>query len=549
MSGPPDAPPEITADAFLRLEKRLRRERAARLEAEAIAEKGLRELWSRQRELVMLKAVARTANEARSGRQALSTALRLVCEFTEWPIGHVYVASARRAGRNLAPTDIWFGADTAKLRAFRRASEALHFAGEEGLPGRVLASGAPVWISPLHADPHFPRGLLAFEAGLGSGLAFPVHVKRRVAAVLEFFTPQLLEPDEKLLEIMAKVGDHLGRAIERERAQDSLRAKNAKLRNALHDVEEKRRAAEAASRAKSSFLAVTSHEVRTPLNAVLGLAEGLRRESLSERQGELVEGIIESGSMLLRLLNSVLDLSRIESGDQILIEEDFTLEELLAPVERLWRVRAEELGVQLALDAGPLVLARRVRTDRSKLEQIATNLVSNALKFTPPGGVVTLRARAAESGLRTRVELDVIDSGPGVPDDAKRRIFEPYAQTSAGRAAGGAGLGLTVCAGHVKLMGGEISVEDAPGCGAAFRVRLTLEKGQPPPEAPGSVPASDMVDPGQLRVLAAEDNESNRRVLALLLEPAGLSLTFAENGAEAVEAFQREPFEDRKSVV
>jgi signal transduction histidine kinase/ActR/RegA family two-component response regulator len=540
VSEQPELPQTPSPEAFARLERRLGRERRARLEAESIAEKGLRELWSGQRELRLLKMIAKTANEAKNSRAALAEALRLVCEFTEWPIGHVYLTRGAGAGRCMTPTNIWCGGETAALQAFRRESEARRFTADEGLPGRVLRSGQPAWSSPLNLDPQFPRGSLALKAGLRSGLAFPVRLGPEVAAALEFFTHQVLEPDEKLLEIMEKLGDNLGRAMERERAETRLKAKNRKLSRLLRQVEAQRQAADAANAAKSAFLAVTSHEVRTPLNAVLGLAEGLRRETLSQRQASLVDGIVESGSLLLRLLNSVLELSRIESGEVALEESDFALADLLDAVVRLWRGRADELGIALRIDTSGLPDPCWAHGDQGKLQQVLTNLISNALKFTPAGGAVTVRGAARAAGGLWRLDLEVADGGPGVPVASRLAIFEPYAQTAAGREAGGAGLGLTICAGHVRQMGGEIGVEDAPDGGALFRVRLALPAGgakAPAAESPAGA------DPAGLVILVAEDNEPNRRVLQILLEPADVQLTFTENGAEALEAFRHKAFD------
>ena len=537
---PPDDVDLVPRAELERLQRRLERERTARLEAEAIAEKGIAELWSRQRELELINKIAKTANYAKTSRHALLRALQEVCEFTQWPVGHVYRARDFKTGPVLVPTRLWCGADTAGMAAFRNVSQTMRFAPGEGLPGRVLASAKPAWISALRSDLGFPRRGIAERAGLRSGLAFPVLVGADVAAVLEFFTPETCEPDERLLSLMAKIGDQLGRAIERERAETQVRTKNRELRKALRAVDEQRLAAEAANRAKTTFLAVTSHEVRTPLNAVLGLAEGLRREQLTAHQASLVEGILDSGSMLLRLLNAVLELSRIEAGEVSLTLTDFDLAELLAAIIRLWRGRAAELGVDLLIDASNLPSPSVVRGDKGKIEQILTNLVSNALKFSPRGGSVRLNAQAEATGERLSLDIWVEDDGPGIPLSDQGRIFEPYAQTEAGRLAGGAGLGLAICASHVGLMGGSIAAETADGGGARLRLRIELPVAKDP-VAP--VEAERDADIGGLRVLVAEDNEPNRRVLQVLLAPAGVQLTFAEDGAQACAAAMQQPFD------
>mgnify|MGYP000356027892 CR=1 FL=1 len=193
-------------------------------------------------------------------------------------------------------------------------------------------------------------------------------------------------------------------------------------------------AAEAANRAKSNFLAVTSHEVRTPLNAVLGLSEALKREALTPRQKELNDGVLASGEMLLRLLDAVLDMSRIEANQATARPSDFDIMAKLRAIASIWTPRAQELGVALTLDTSGLD-RERVRQDEGRVEQTLVNLISNALKFTPAGGEVRVVATSATGRLR----LEVIDGGPGVPEADRERVFQAFEQTEAGRAAGATG--------------------------------------------------------------------------------------------------------------
>ena len=531
----------MQAEADLeRLQRRLERERAARREAEAIAEKGLRELWERQRDLKLVKTIAKAANQSKTSREAMALTLEEVCSLTGWPVGHVFLTRRSRSGPVMAPTSIWRGAERAGLTAFRRASESLSFAPGEGLPGRVLQSGAPAWIGRLEQDAAFPRASAAIDAGLCTALAFPVLVRREVAAVLEFFTPEPQEPDEKLLALMGQVGAQLGRAVERERHETRLKAKNARLQRLVAEAEAQRQAAEASSRAKSAFLAVTSHEVRTPLNAVLGLAEALKRQPLGPRQEDLVDGILDSGNMLLRLLNAVLDLSKIEAGQTALHERAFALDETVQTVARVWRTQATAGGVALEVDLKGLPRPCVIVADDGKLEQSLVNLVSNALKFTPPGGTVRIAAQASPSAAGLEVQVAVEDDGPGVAEEDRARILEPYVQTQAGREAGGAGLGLSICVGNLARMGGQVGVEAAALGGARFVLKFPARIDRAAAPAP---PAAAVATAGALRVLAAEDNAANRQVLRLLLESAGVTLSFAENGLEALQAVQAERFD------
>jgi signal transduction histidine kinase len=524
---------------FARLERRLARERDARMQAEAIAEKGLRELYVRQKELTLVETIATYSNQSRSVAHALQFALDRICAFAEWPLGHAYLVKRDRKGAPvLSPTSIWSCADRAAYAPFRAATEKLRMISGHGLPGRVLLSGLPAWISDISADVNFPRAQPALACSLRAGMAFPVLVGAEVVAVLEFFSERTLPPDEAMMRCMEHVGAQLGRTIERNRAERGLRAKNVELRKLVQETEAQRRAAEAASHAKSAFLAVTSHEVRTPLNAVLGLAEALRRQPLSTDQVALVDEIIESGAMLLRLLNAVLDLSKIEAGKMTADLGPVDLRRRVRIVAGVWRARAEELGLNLVVDLSGLPDPCVVQTDEGKVEQTLVNLISNALKFSPREGTVAIHAERLGG---EAIRIDVSDEGDGVADDDLERIFRPFEQTDAGRAAGGAGLGLSICRGNMDLLAGRIGAERRAVRGSRFWFAFPAPAVEAEIGAPlrAETPTFDR----PLRVLAAEDHPANRQVLRALLGPAGVDLTLVENGREAVDAVVLKDFD------
>ena len=521
--------------ALKRLERRLQRERAARLEAEAIAEKGLRELFDQTRRLVMLETIAAASNQSTSVDETVQFVLRQVCEFTGWPLGHAYLAREIDGQAILVSNRLWHAPEGPAFAEFQRASEAKAFPARIGLPGRVMEGGVAVWIPDIAADDNFPRASLAHACGLQSAFAFPLLIGREVVAVLEFFVEKREEPNEALLRTLDHIGAQLGRVFERTRAEERLRRQNAELTGLFDEAKAQREAAEAANRAKSAFLAITSHEIRTPLNAVLGLAEALRREDLTERQKALTDGVLDSGAMLLRLLNAVLDMSKIEAGKMEVRAEPFDLRRTAQTIVRVWQTRVEELGLTLDLDltwlSDPCVLV----SDEGKIEQTIVNLLSNAAKFSPPGGRILMRLGSEAFEGREHVVVEVIDQGPGVPLDDRARIFQPFEQTAAGREAGGAGLGLAICAGNIALLGGCIQVDETPegenrlwfGLHAPRRegAIVPLPAAEPPPAAARP-----------LRILAAEDNAANRQVLKALLEPAGAQVAFVENGAAALSA-------------
>ncbi len=214
-----------------RLTRRLDRERRARLEAEAIAERGLRNLYERQREISLLEGIAVAANEASSVDVAMRLALKEICEYMQWPIGHAChaVPDPAHTTVELISTGTWHLQNPARFAPFCEISDSTHFASGVGLPGRIQASGKPAWIMDVTQDSNFPRAPQAKQVGLKAAFGFPVLIGTEVVAVLEFFAEESLSPDEGLLRVMAHIGTQLGRVIERKRSEDRL------IHGAFHD--------------------------------------------------------------------------------------------------------------------------------------------------------------------------------------------------------------------------------------------------------------------------------------------------------------------------
>jgi diguanylate cyclase (GGDEF)-like protein len=225
--------PDAGADVA-RLERRLRREVAARQEAEAIAERGLRDLFQRQQEIALLESIAVAANEADGVNDAMQRALDVVCRYANWPLGHLWLIAERQGQRRFDSTSIWHDSLSREcagpVRELRALTEASEFALGAGLPGQVVASGAPVWVDVGAAtQDDLPRIAEIVRAGFASLFAFPVMIGAEVVAVLEFFSPERQAPAESMLRLMAQIGTQLGRVIERRRAEDKL------VHDALHD--------------------------------------------------------------------------------------------------------------------------------------------------------------------------------------------------------------------------------------------------------------------------------------------------------------------------
>ncbi len=312
------------------------------------------------------------------------------------------------------------------------------------------------------------------------------------------------------------------------------RERDAELRRA-------KESAEAATRAKSEFLANMSHELRTPLNGVLGYAQLLQRDrSLSATHREALEAIAKCGSQLLELINDVLDLSKIEAGRLEIEERAVDVATLVSDVRYVVAEVAERKALRLTASIDPAVPRWLVLDDRH-VRQVLLNLLGNAVKFTP-AGEVRLAVGTAEGG---RLVFEVSDTGVGIEESALTEIFEAFAQTRNGAAAGGTGLGLTISDHLIRRMGGELKVESAIGRGSRFWFTLPLVAAMEAPrpargDRNAALPPLDArLAPGeQVTALVVDDSPANRAILAGLLESAGVRVLTARGGLEGIALAQ-----------
>jgi PAS domain S-box-containing protein len=612
--------------------------RRLRLTVTDLEEQAAESHRSEQR-LAVRDAVTRALSEYPSLADAAPHILRTICETLEWRIGALFVVEQDR----LRCVEVWHRPHVAAPK-FELAARAHTFSRGEGMPGRVWELAQPAWIPDVTQDANFPRSTVAAKEGLRSSLGFPIAVAGEVVGVMEFFSGEIRQPDQTVLDMLGALGSQIGQFIERKHAEEMLdrfftlsldmlciasfdgrflrlnpawqrtlgytvqeltaspfmefvhpddqaatvaemqklmtgeqtvsfenryRARDGSFRwmlwtatpftrdrlvyAAARDITERKRAedkiqrlkeaAEAANRAKSDFLARMSHEMRTPLTAIIGMGDVLDRTLLSSEQRQYLASLQRAGGHLLALINDLLDLSKAESDRLTLENIEFSLFDVLEKTVDIAAVAARKKGVALQREVAPDIPAM-LTGDPDRLRQVLINLVSNAIKFTTGGQVVIRVERDPDERDPCVLRFSVADSGVGIPEDKLSVIFEAFAQAEASttRQYGGTGLGLSIAKRFIELMGGRIWVESQVGAGSTFHFTVRFGRCAPEPgkvaksPAPVRETASDADRP--LRILVAEDSEDSRFLLETYLSEAGHFADFVGNGELAVEKFR-----------
>ena len=368
----------------------------------------------------LLHKTAQAANEAVSVEKALQSCIDDVCAYTGWKVGHVFLGTDETPSM-LKSSGIWHLDDERRYENLRAVTERCIFAPGQGQPGQVLVSKKARWKKTGVGDSFAPRRDAIQASGLRNSLLSPVMVGTEVVAVLDFFTDQDMERDDQVLLALGQVGTQLGRVIERERASQRLLAAMIE--------------ANSANQAKSEFLSSMSHELRTPMNAILGFAQMLEfnpKEPLTDLQNESVAQIMKGGEHLLKLINNILNLARIEAGKLELAIEEVAPAEVLDESLSLVKSMADERNITLSV-AGGKAEPRLLRVDRTRL----------------------------------------------IPAARQDELFKPFSRLGAEETAiEGTGIGLSVTKQLVEMMGGEIGFESKEGAGSTFWIVLPLARGE-----------------------------------------------------------------------
>ena len=454
--------------------------------------------------------------------------LRAIGQNMGWRLGLLWMVDP--VSDTITCTDHWPDENTPApdLVEFSKSLKLPH-AG--GLPGRVWNTAAIEWQPDLSLDPACPRATLALKNKLRCSVGIPIRAGGDVLGVAEFLSDKSEEPDEARLLTFTALGTQIGQFFERIHAEDSLRRRGEELLQVNNELAR-------ASKLKDVFLASMSHELRTPLNSILGLSESLAaciHGPLNEKQSRYIDLVVTSGRHLLSLINDILDLAKIESGQQTLQCEPCSLSDLCRSAIQMVSPMAAKRHQHLACELNSPSLVLNV--DSRRIKQILVNLLGNAVKFTPESGKLGLRVIQTPDELR----FEIWDHGIGIAQEELSQLFTPFRQIDnrLSREYAGTGLGLSLVKQLTALHRGRVEVSSVLGQGSVFSAILPasviISAADSHPSAKAKAAYVPLTASGSTLILIAEDNPLNLVAIKDYLEAKGYLVEIAENGRIAID--------------
>ena len=522
------------SDNMSLLEERIEKERAARAEAERMADETIRDLYERQCEFQLLRSVAFAANDAQSIDDAMRASLESICRNAGWAVGHVFFVEG---DRRLVSSDLWHY-DAARYAAVRQRTDAAAFGPGMGLPGRVLEHGILVWVEDMTETQGITtvRELTAF--GLRAAVGVPILVGTQVRAVLELFGEQPRPLEGHFVDLMGQVGTILGRVIEREQAKRELHDANRRLTRALVELQEAQDqiVQQERLRALGQMSSGIAHDFNNALHPIVGYAELLLDDpaiTALPTATRYLHNILTSATDAAAVVSRLREFYRTREDDDVMVPTD--LRGLVRQVADLTRPRwynealANGVRIEVVTDLGEVV---PILGQEAQLREAITNLVLNAIDAMPEGGTITMRTRTDEG----RSLVEVCDTGTGMTEDVRLHCLEPFFTTKGDR---GSGLGLGMVYGIVHRHDALLDIISAPGRGTTMSISFPIAQSR---AAVQSTSAGPMLS-CSLRALVVDDKATARELVTELLEADGHLVEPVADGIEALARLAESTFD------
>lgn len=484
--------------------------------------KDITEQYREEKKVKLLKEFVEVVNEARDLNEVLSKVVKSICDFTKWPLGHVFVPDAEDPSR-LVFSNIQYSGSSKEYQELKKTALDRQYLYGEDLPGKAWQEQRKIWANSSKNKDYFDQYKGIKDTDLTAVCYIPIVINNELITVLEFFYSEAKNSSIILLCGFLKViKNHISAFVDRQKFQQELKVA--------------RRLAEDASRAKSRFLANMSHEIRTPMNAILGHAQILKRNAnITDHQLKSIDVINKSGQHLLGLINGVLNMSKIEMGEIEIEKSTFSLINLLRELIQMFQFELERKGIGISLE-NSTSMPDLIVADENKVRQILINLLSNAGKFTNTGNIL-IKSKLV-NGL---ISISVSDTGIGIPENKLESIFGAFVQADGGLIKGGTGLGLSISREMAHLMNGNISVRSKLNKGSEFLFEFPYERALTEVWSDAGYSSEiERVKEGQRerKVLVVDDVLENREVLQVFLRSIGFMVKTATNGEEAIELFK-----------